>query len=159
MKNNLLQEIIVAAILVALAVLLVNPTGLWMPSTVQMMMVAGLVILFAVFASFMMSERAQDEREQLHRMLADRIAFLVGAGILVVAIGVQSFKHDINLWLILALSGMILAKIIGLRKRKCAIATTVAINVANFRSCCCGAFVSSCIGSEFATSCFEQRVK
>jgi len=78
------------------------------------MMIAGLIVVFALFASFIWGETAQDEREALHRFMAGRIAYLAGAGGLVVAIIVESLQHDLDPWLIGILGIMILAKISGL---------------------------------------------
>lgn len=114
MKNNLIQEIAVSLILIVLLVLFLNPFGFWMPTTLLMMLVLGLVVVFVVFASFVWKENSRDEREGLHKMMASRIAFLAGTAVLVVAIIVQSFKHELDFWLVLTLGIMILAKIIGL---------------------------------------------
>lgn len=114
MRNNFLQEIFVSLVLVVLLILFLNPFGFWMPTILLMMMVMGLVVVFSVFASFIWRENARDEREGLHKMMAGRIAFLAGTIVLVIAIIVQSFKHELDFWLVLTLDIMILAKIIGL---------------------------------------------
>ena len=114
MKNNLLQEIFVSLALIVLLVLFLNPFGFWMPSALLMMMVLGLIVIFALFSGFIWKEQARDEREMLHRMLAGRIAYLVGAGILVLGIIVQSLRHELDSWLVFTLGAMILAKIIGI---------------------------------------------
>ncbi len=114
MKNNLLQEIVVSIVLIVLLVLFLNPFEFWMPPILLMMMVLGFVVVFSVFASFIWRENARDEREGLHKMMAGRIAFLAGTAILVIAIIVQSFRHELDFWLVLTLGIMILAKIIGL---------------------------------------------
>ena len=114
MKNNFLQEIIVSLVLIVLLVLFLNPFGFWMPTILLMMMVLGLVVVFSVFASFIWRENAKDEREGLHKMMAGRIAFLAGTAVLVAGVIVQSFKHELDFWLVLTLGTMILAKIIGL---------------------------------------------
>ena len=106
--------IILPIAVVLLLGLLVNPFGFWMPSAMAMMLMAALVIAFALFAAFFWRERARDEREHLHRLLAGRIAFLVGAGILVLGIVVQTARHELDPWLAAALAGMILGKIAGL---------------------------------------------
>ncbi|MBI3589373.1 MAG: hypothetical protein HY093_03110 [Candidatus Liptonbacteria bacterium] len=46
--------------------------------------------------------------------MADRIAFLVGTATLVIAIIIQSFRHELDVWLVVTLGVMILAKISGL---------------------------------------------
>lgn len=112
MKNNL-QEYVIGGVLIILLLLLLNPFSLWMPDTLLMMVVAGLAIVFALFAGFMWREQAQDEREELLRHHASRMAYLVGAGALVLAVIVQSFQHDIDPWILVALGVMILAKVFG----------------------------------------------
>lgn len=114
MKNNLLQEIGVSVVLIVLLILFLNPFYFWMPDILLMMMVLGLVVTFALFASFIWRENARDERESLHKMMAGRFAFLAGTAVLVAGIIVQSLKHELDFWLVLTLGVMILAKIIGL---------------------------------------------
>lgn len=114
MKNRVLQEILVAVILIVLLLFFLNPFNFWMPNALIMMMVAGLVVLFAIFASFIWRENARDEREGLHKLVAARFAFLAGAGVLVIGVIIQSLSHTLDPWLVAALGVMILAKIIGL---------------------------------------------
>lgn len=114
MKNNFLQEIFVSLALIMLLVLFLNPFGFWMRNALLIMMIAGLIVVFALFASFIWRETAQDEREALHRFMAGRIAYLAGAGGLVVGIIVQSLQHNLDGWLVGILGIMIFAKIIGL---------------------------------------------
>ena len=96
-----------------LLLLFLNPFEFWMPPLLLMMMVLGLVVAFSVFASFIWRETAQDEREALHRFMADRIAYLAGAGGLVIGIIIQSLQHSLDGWLVGILGIMIFAKIIG----------------------------------------------
>jgi len=114
MKNNLFQEVSISGILIILLVLFLNPFGFWMPTALLMMMVLGLVVVFAFFSSFVWRESHKDEREGLHKMMAGRIAFLAGAALLTLGIIVQSFNHDLDPWLVFILSGMVAAKIITL---------------------------------------------
>ena len=100
--------------MIILLVLLLNPFDFWMPNTLLIVMVLGLLVAFAIFASFIWRENIQDEREELHRSLAGRIAFLTGSGVLVLGIIVQCFQHILDIWLVITLVTMILAKIIGL---------------------------------------------
>jgi len=114
MKHKLLQEISISGILIILLILFLNPFGFWMPNTLLMMMVLGLVVVFALFSSFVWRENHKDEREGLHKMMADRIAYLTGTALLTLGIIVQSFNHELDPWLVLILAGMIVAKVIGL---------------------------------------------
>lgn len=114
MKNNFLQEIIVSGVLIILLILFLNPFELWMPPILLMMLVLGLVVVFSLFASFIWRENNKDEREGLHKMMAGRVAFLAGTAILVIAIIIQSLRHELDAWLVVILGVMILAKISGL---------------------------------------------
>ena len=111
MKNNFLQEVIVSVVLIVLLILFLNPFEFWMPPVLLMMMVLGLVLVFALFASFIWRENSRDEREGLHKMMAGRIAFLAGTASLVIGIIVQSFRHELDFWFVFTLGIMILAKI------------------------------------------------
>ncbi len=113
MKNNFLQEICISLTLIVLLILLINPFDFWMPNTFLMMIVVGLVVVFTFFAFFIWRENAKDERDALHRLMAGRIAYLTGAGTLVIGITVQSLQHNIDIWLVVILGVMIFAKIIG----------------------------------------------
>lgn len=113
MKNNFLQEVLVSLILIILLVLFLEPFGFLMTNTFLMMMVAGLIVVFSLFASFIWRENVRDEREALHRFMAGRIAYLAGASGLIIGIIVQSFEHNLDSWLVFILSAMIFAKIIG----------------------------------------------
>lgn len=117
MKNNYFKETILSLILVVLAFLLINPFMFWMPTAFAMATVAVFAIIFFAFASLVWKESSGDEREDLHKLMAGRVAFLTGSGILVVAIIVQVFAHAIDPWLVAALTAMILAKVIALAYR------------------------------------------
>jgi len=109
-----MQEVSISGILIVLLVLFLNPLGFWMPTALLMMMVLGLVVVFSLFASFVWRENHRDEREGLHKMMAGRIAFLIGMALLTLGIIVQSFNHELDPWLVFILAGMIVAKVIGL---------------------------------------------
>ena len=116
MKNNqFVAEVIISLILIALVVALLNPFYWWMPDMMTMTVILALVIVFAIFASFVWREKARDERELLHIMAAGRFAFLVGIATLVIGIALASFNHQpINQWLVVTLAVMVLGKILGL---------------------------------------------
>jgi len=114
MKNKSMQEMLVSGVLIVLLILFVNPFNFWMPTMMLAWMILGLVVCFAIFATFIWRERPADEREGAHKMIAGRIAFLVGTTLLVVGIIYQSFNHILDTWLVVTLVGMIIAKICGL---------------------------------------------
>ena len=111
MKNKITKEIIVPLALVVLAILLLNPFHFWMPDMMVMGMLVVLLVLFGIFASFILKERAFDERDAINRSLAGRNAFLAGSAILMLGIVIQGYKHSIDSWLVIALTAMVIVKI------------------------------------------------
>ncbi len=110
MKNNL-KETIVTAALVVIAIALLNPFHFWMPDMMVMGMLAMVLALFGVFASFILRENTVDERDSQHRTLAGRNAFLAGAGVLTLGIVFQGYTHAVDPWLVIALVSMVVVKI------------------------------------------------
>lgn len=114
MKNDIaLSEIIVSVVFILLLTFFLNPFHLLMPDPLLTMMIVSLLILFGLFAGFIFKETVRDERENLHRFIAARFAYLVGMGVLVIGIIVQSLKHDVDLFLVVTLIVMVLAKLSG----------------------------------------------
>lgn len=111
MKNNI-KETIVTIALVAIAILLLNPFHFWMPDMMVIAMLAVALVLFGIFASFILREKSVDERDEQHKSLAGRNAFLVGSGILMLGIVVQGYTHTVDPWLVVTLIGMVIVKII-----------------------------------------------
>ncbi len=111
MTKNDLKQAITAGVLVLLLVLILNPMHFWMPTMAHMMLLGAAVVVFGLFASFMLREDAGDEREGAHRMLAGRAAFLTGSSLLILGIMYQSYTHTLDVWLVIVLVGMLLAKV------------------------------------------------
>ena len=113
MVNNSYKEIAVSVALIVLLIAILNPLHLWMPDMMHMMMLAAALVIFAVFAAFILRERITDERDGAHRMHAGRIAFLVGAGALVAGIVYQSYIDQLDNWLVVVLVAMVISKIVA----------------------------------------------
>ncbi len=111
MKNKFVFEVILAVILIGLLVLAVNPMDLFMPSPIEMMLVWMLTIVFAAFTGFVIKEQRGDEREQEHRSVAGRAGFLVGCASLLIGIITQMLSHNLDIWLVITLVAMVIAKI------------------------------------------------
>jgi hypothetical protein len=110
MKNNI-KETIITVCLITIAILLLNPFHFWMPDMMVMAMLAVALVIFGIFASFILREHIVDERDGFHRTLAGRNAFLAGSAVLMVGIVVQGYTHSVDPWLVIALIVMILVKI------------------------------------------------
>jgi hypothetical protein len=111
MKNNI-KEIILTICLIVVAALLLNPFDFWMPNMLVMCMLAIILALFGLFAGLVLREKSQDERDDIHKGLAGRNAFLSGCVVLITGIFVQGLSHTIDMWLILALITMIITKVV-----------------------------------------------
>jgi glucose uptake protein GlcU len=111
MKNNL-KETIVTISMIAIAILLLNPFHFWMPDMMVIGMLACALALFGVFASFVLREQSIDEREEQHKSLAGRNAYLAGSGILMLGIVAQGYAHSVDPWLVIALIGMVVVKLV-----------------------------------------------
>jgi hypothetical protein len=111
MKNKLIKEISVAVVLIVLLVLLLNPLHFWMPSMMLVGILVAAVVVFGIFATFILQEKVVDEREDAHRAFAGRVAFLAGSAVLVFAIIIQSFSHSVDPWLVVTFVAMTIAKI------------------------------------------------
>lgn len=111
MKNSI-KETIITVCLIAIAILLLNPFHFWMPDMMVMAILAVALVLFGVFASFILREQTVDERDNVHRTLAGRNAFLAGSSILMIGIAIQGYSHAVDPWLVIALIVMILVKIV-----------------------------------------------
>jgi len=114
MRTFLKKEVIVSVLILVLIGWSLKPFAMPMSAMAETAVGATLVLLFALLTGLLLREQAQDEREELHRAMADRIGFLAGAGVLTVITAVQSFQHHVDPWVVGALGVMILAKMVGL---------------------------------------------
>ena len=110
MTKNDLKQTTTAVVLILLLVLILNPFDFWMPTMAHMTLLGAAIVVFGLFASFMLREDAGDEREGAHRLLAGRAAFLTGSALLILGIIYQSYSHALDVWLVVVLVGMLLAK-------------------------------------------------
>ena len=114
MKKQYLGEILLSIVLIVLAIGLLDPFMLLMPGEMAMTVMLLLVLLFVIYTVFFWKERVQDEREEMHRLLVGRLAWLSGSSILILGIVWQGFIiHKVDPWLVLALSVMVLTKMLG----------------------------------------------
>lgn len=108
------KETVMAVLLLIILILVINPGHLWMPDMMAMSLSVLLLVVFGLFASFVWRERAGDERERLHKLLAGHAAFLIGSGVLSLGLLVQTNMHTVDPWLAVSLGAMILMKLGGM---------------------------------------------
>ena len=111
--KRILAEFILPFILLVVLASLVWPYGFGGGHAMVMARQGILLSGFIVFALWIWREQSLDEREELHRMLIGRVAYLVGSGILIAGIVVQSLGGIVDRWLVYSLMGMVLVKVVG----------------------------------------------
>ena len=105
-------EILLVVVLLALAFGILNPY--YMPMGLHLLLLLWLVVLFGIFSVFLWREQGGDEREESLRHRSDRIGFLAGGSVLILAIVVEGLLfRTANGWVIGALALMIVAKVIA----------------------------------------------
>ncbi|OGD86680.1 hypothetical protein A2870_04770 [Candidatus Curtissbacteria bacterium RIFCSPHIGHO2_01_FULL_41_11] len=114
MKSKFIGEIIISFLLIGLLIFFINPLDLLMPQPLHPFMAPFLVVLFIIFAGFLWKETPGDEREQMHKFIASRSAYFATIATLISGVILQSFKGEIDLWIIIAICVGLLAKILGL---------------------------------------------
>src|SRR3989338_4412829 len=99
-KRNFISELLVALSVVGLSILLLDSYNWWMSNQLLMLTNVLLVAVCVTFAAFVWREQARDEREQLHRAAASRVAYLAGVAVLVIGVVVEGLDHQVAQWLI-----------------------------------------------------------
>lgn len=108
------KEIIITLLFVLALLTLLNPFDLLMSPYLVYIMLGGVLIIFSLYV-FIIREHPQDEREELHHYIANRQAYLIGSGALVLAILFEGFlEPHIDPWLLIALGVMVVVKMASL---------------------------------------------
>jgi len=107
-------EILIALLLGSLVAMLTYANDVWMLDMRTILILAGAVVVFGVFAVFVWKESGGDEREAFIRAYAARWAFLVTGAVLLIGIMSETLTNYMpSPWLGLAFMALIASKIIG----------------------------------------------
>jgi len=109
----MIVQVVSAVVILAIAIAFLDPGPLTMPESAQSMLILAFLISFLVFSAYLFKERSQDEREEIHKLKAGRLSYLVGVGATVVGIIVQALEHELDPWLVYILCAMIFSKIVS----------------------------------------------
>jgi hypothetical protein len=110
--KSVISEWLLGALIVVALVLLTNPFNLLMTSAFLLTLLMLLGTIMIAFAVFVWREQPRDEREALYSFQAGRNAYLVGSGVLVLAIIVESLQHKLDPWLSATLGAIVLTKLV-----------------------------------------------
>lgn len=116
-KYKSLLDIILLVGLLAMSGLAIAPETFVMPSSLQMLLLAVVFGLLASFLALLWRENPSDEREAYNQAFASRSAYIVGTVVLIGAMLIQSFQHNLDPFIPVTLLAMIATKIILQRNR------------------------------------------
>lgn len=111
-KYKLALDAILLLGVTIISLLAVAPDAIIMPTSLQMGLLVGVLVLLVGFLVFVWRESPADEREAHNQSLASRYAYLVGALFLVAALVSQSLTHDLDPFIPITLLSMIATKVI-----------------------------------------------
>ena len=111
-KYKSLLDVVLLVGLGVITFLAVAPDAIVMPSAIQMLLLAVVLVLISGFLVFLWREQPDDERELQNQALASRWAYLIGSVVLLFALVMQSIRHDLDPAVPIALLAMIATKII-----------------------------------------------
>lgn len=122
MKNKIPINIDLVLIVLFVSSMLafVNPFDFFMPSTLQMVLLGVVGAVIGAILIFLWQERPQDEREEAHLLMASRVSFFAVAFFLLLALVVQTFQHQLDIWIPISLTVLIVSKmgvVIYLKKK------------------------------------------
>lgn len=103
--------LVATCLLVFSLVLLASPVDIGMPGSVQSILIVAFSLLFLGFMLFVWNEVPRDEREAMLMLQADRIAFLVGAGVMALILVVQFINGSADVVLAGVLGLMVVVKV------------------------------------------------
>ena len=108
-----LGEIVLSVLMIVLSVIKLDPFDWSMPTPVQMLFLGLLIAAFGLYSGLLYREKARDERDAYHLHKASRFGYIAGVTTLVAAIVVQSLNGTLDPWIVIALSVMIVAKLVS----------------------------------------------
>lgn len=116
-KYKQLLDVILLIGLAIITMLAIAPKKFVMPTSFQMLILAAVLGLLAMFLVFLWREQPVDEREMQNQALASRWAYIAGSLVLIVALIMQSLHHDLDPIIPVALLSMIATKIVVQRTK------------------------------------------
>lgn len=109
------KNIFIPITVLMLAAAFLDPFMVLMPESMVYGLLVLLFVVFVVYTLLIWREHVNDEREEMHRAFAGRVAYIAGSATLVVGIMYQAhFLHHVDPFLIIGLAVMTTAKYGGL---------------------------------------------
>ena len=106
-----LREPVLAGLTLVMIGTIIGTKDVSMSDEVSMMIVGLFAVALFGYIALIHREKPADEREQQISFAAGKYAYTVGAVVLSVGIIAQSMRHDLDVWLPIALGSMVLTKL------------------------------------------------
>jgi hypothetical protein len=114
MNKSLVTELFFTVVLTALIFLLFNPAHVWMPMFIHIAAIGVLLLVFTILSFIVLTHLGEDEREQRLRLSSYQVSYVLTCAVLTTAVVVQSFQHNVDVWIIVSLIVMLTSKYISL---------------------------------------------
>jgi cobalamin synthase len=111
-KYKRFLDVLLLVGLATISLVAVAPKTIVMPSSLQMVLLAVVIGLISSFLVLLWREQPSDERELQNQAVASRSAYIVGSLVLILALIVQSLRHNLDADVPIALLAMIATKVI-----------------------------------------------
>lgn len=114
MKKTIFIESALLTLLSILCLMLLNPFNLMMKLMLSAGVVALLVILYVVKFFIIWREKPQDERDLKHRFQSSWASYSTVSVLLFIGVVAEALQGEVDVWLIVALTGMFISKLVSL---------------------------------------------
>lgn len=114
MKKTIFAESILLGILSLMLLLLLNPFHVMMKLMVSSLVLGALIGLYVVKFFLIWREKPQDERDLQHRFQSSWTSYTIVSLLLFTGVIVESLQGSVDIWLIVAIAGMFLSKLISI---------------------------------------------
>jgi hypothetical protein len=101
-------------LLCILLLLFLDPFNIMMKLVLSMGVIVSLITLYVVKFLIIWREKPQDERDLEHRFKSSWLSYSTVSVLLFTGVIVEAFQGSVNIWLIIALLGMFLSKLLSL---------------------------------------------
>jgi predicted MFS family arabinose efflux permease len=108
----MIVEVLVTVFFLVVTLICLFHNYMFMSNAAHVLLMVFQAGLFAMFALLTIKQKAADERDKIHMMIAGQSSYIVGIGALVTAICYQAFTEQIDPWLIGILAVMLLTKVV-----------------------------------------------
>jgi len=114
LRENPFVDLLLATSLILLLLFAYNPFEFWMPEMLHIVLIGGIASVLVLFLVLVWKEQDYDERDTRNRLISGKYSFIVGTVILAIGNIVQLLQYEMNIWLPLALAGMVLTKLLSM---------------------------------------------